>query len=95
MSWAYEDWDVNRFLGLYYANRQTHEPEFVVPPAEPLNRGSELHVWNDDPTAESEGEIAAGIAPRLRVIAQKTWNSPLFVPDYAGFERLATRVGQG
>ena len=93
MSWAYEDWDVNRFLGLYYANRQTHEPEFVVPPAEPLNRGSELHVWNDDPTAESEAEIAAGIAPRLRVIAQKTWNSPLFVPDYAGFERLATRVG--
>jgi hexosaminidase len=93
MSWAYEDWDVNRFLGLYYASRDAHEPEFVLPPGEPLNRGSELHVWNDDPTAESEAQIAAGIAPRLRVIAQKTWNSPLLVPSYAEFERLARPLG--
>jgi len=95
MGWAYEDWDVNRFLGLYYASHDAHEPEFVLPPGERLNRGSELHVWNDDPTAESEAEIAAGIAPRLRVIAQKTWNSPLLVRDHASFERLARRVGDG
>jgi hexosaminidase len=95
MSWAYEDWDVNRFLGLYYASRDAHEPEFVLAPGEPLNRGSELHVWNDNPSAETEAQIAAGIAPRLRVIAQKTWNSPLLVPDYAGFEKLARRVGSG
>jgi hexosaminidase len=93
MSWAYEDWDVNRFLGLWYASHEAHEPEFVLPPGAPLNRGSELHVWNDNPTAETEAQIAAGIAPRLRVIAQKTWNSPLLVPGYADFERLARRVG--
>jgi hexosaminidase len=95
MGWAYEDWDVNRFLGAYYASHDVHEPEFVVPPGEPLNRGSELHVWNDDPTAETEAQIAAGIAPRLRVIAQKTWHSPLLVPDHDSFERLARRVGDG
>jgi hexosaminidase len=52
-------------------------------------------VWNDDPTAESEAEIAAGIAPRLRVIAQKTWKSPLLVRSYADFTRLARRLGDG
>jgi hexosaminidase len=67
----------------------------VLPAGEPLNRGSELHVWNDDPGAETEAQIAAGIAPRLRVIAQKTWASPLLVGDYAGFERLARGVGSG
>jgi hexosaminidase len=95
MAWAYEDWDVNRFLGAYYANRDAHEPEFVLPAGEPLNRGSELHVWNDNPGAETEAQIAAGIAPRLRVIAQKTWASPLLVPDYAQFELLARGVGSG
>jgi hexosaminidase len=95
MSWAYEDWDVNRFLGLYYVNRDAHEPEFVLPPGERLNRGSELHVWNDDPTAESEAQIAAGIAPRLRVVAQKTWNSPPLVRSYSDFVRLSRRVGGG
>jgi hexosaminidase len=95
MAWAYEDWDVNRFLGLYYTSRDAHEPEFVLPPGERLNRGSELHVWNDDPKGETQDEIARGIAPRLAVIAQKTWNSPLVVPAYGDFERLAGSVGSG
>jgi hexosaminidase len=95
MAWAYEDWDVNRFLGAYYTSREAHEPEFVLPPGERLNRGSELHVWNDDPSAETEAEIARGIAPRLLVIAQKTWGTPLLVPVYDDFERLAGRVGSG
>jgi hexosaminidase len=93
MDWAYEDWDVHRFLGLWYASRDAHEPEFLVAPGEPRNRGSELHVWNDDPGAETEDQIAAGIAPRLRVIAQKTWMTPLLVGDYPAFERLARGIG--
>jgi hexosaminidase len=95
MAWAYEDWDVNRFLGVYYTSRDAHEPEFVLPPGERRNRGSELHVWNDDPNGETEDEIARGIAPRLAVIAQKTWNSPLAVPAYADFQRLSRAAGAG
>jgi hexosaminidase len=94
MGWAYEDWDVHRFMGAYYASHEVREPEFTVSPRERRNRGSELHVWNDVPTAETEAQIAAGIAPRLRVIAQKTWMTPLLVRDYADFERLARRVGE-
>jgi hypothetical protein len=52
-------------------------------------------VWNDDPKGETQDEIARGIAPRLAVIAQKTWNSPLVVPAYGDFERLAGSVGSG
>jgi hexosaminidase len=48
----------------------------VLKPGEPRLTGAELHVWNDDPNAATEQEIAAGIAPRLRLIAQKTWGAP-------------------
>jgi hexosaminidase len=54
--------------------------------------GSELHVWNDDPTAETVEQTARGIAPRLRVIAQKTWGSAPPAPTYSGFERIWNRV---
>ena len=93
MAWAYEDWDPSRFLGLYYLSRDVHEPEFTLAPNEPKNLGSELHVWNDDPNAETQGEIARAIAPRLRVIAQKTWGTPELTNDYPAFERIAARVG--
>jgi hexosaminidase len=93
MAWAYEDWNPSRFLGLYYTSRQVHEPEFRLARTEPRNLGSELHVWNDDPSAQTQGEIAAAIAPRLRVIAQKTWGSPQLTGNYAKFQRLAARVG--
>jgi hexosaminidase len=54
--------------------------------------GSELHVWNDDPAAETVEQTARGIAPRLRVLAQKTWDTPAPAPTYAGFERIWNRV---
>jgi hypothetical protein len=54
--------------------------------------GSELHVWNDVPPTRSDAEIARGIAPRLRVLAQKTWDTRPPARDYAGFVRLWNRV---
>jgi hexosaminidase len=54
--------------------------------------GSELHVWNDVPHVESVAQIARGIAPRLRVLAQKTWDTPPPAPSYDGFLRLWNRV---
>jgi hexosaminidase len=94
MTWAYEDWDVSAFFGAYHRSRGPREPDFALSPDEPKNLGSELHVWNDDPNAETEAEIAQAIAPRLRVIAQKTWASPPPADDYATFERIARAVGR-
>ena len=39
-------------------------------------------MWNDDPDGETDAQTARGIAPRLRVLAQKTWDSPLPVRRY-------------
>jgi hypothetical protein len=66
----------------------------VVSPDEPRNLGSKLHVWNDDPEEATESEIAEAIAPRLKVIAQKTWSSPPPAPSYEEFESLGTRLGR-
>jgi hexosaminidase len=38
--------------------------------------GAKLHVWCDDPEAQTEAQIAAEIADRLQVMAQLTWGSP-------------------
>ncbi|MBA3261958.1 MAG: hypothetical protein H0T69_05730 [Thermoleophilaceae bacterium] len=49
-------------------------------------------MWNDDPRGESAAAIARGIAPRLRVLAQKTWGSRPLARTYAGFLALWNKV---
>jgi len=88
MKYTYECWSVNRFHGAVYLNGQIGTPWQVLSPSEPRNLGSKLHVWNDDPEAATEAEQAIGIAPRLQVLAQKTWDSPALVPSYAEFQQV-------
>jgi hexosaminidase len=93
MRTAYESWEVNQFYGPFVYDETAQNPPDVVAPDEPRNLGSKIHVWNDDPEAMTEAQIAEGIFPRLRVIAQKTWNSPLLVPAYADFEDVMAAIG--
>jgi len=92
MSAAYESWRVNAFGGLAINVPVPPNPPQVVSRHRDRILGSELHVWNDDPTGETVAQTARGIAPRLRVLAQKTWDSPPPARTYAGFERLWNRV---
>ena len=94
MQSAYESWAVNRFAGLALNAPVPPNPPEVVPRRERRNLGSELHVWNDDPDGETAAQTERGIAPRLRVLAQKTWNSPLPAATYSGFLRIGRAVGR-
>ena len=91
---AYEIWSVNRFAGLALNAPLPAGPPEVISRRAPGNLGSELHVWNDDPGRETPAQIERGIAPRLRVLAQKTWDSPLIARRYAGFQRIARAIGR-
>jgi hexosaminidase len=91
---AYESWHVNSFSGLALNLPAPSRPPEIVPGASPRNLGSELHVWNDDPTGETAGQTERGIAPRLRVLAQKTWNSRPLTASYGEFRRIARRIGR-
>ena len=93
MRTAYESWEVHEFYGPFVADETAQNPPDVISPDEPRNLGSKLHVWNDDPEEATEEEIAEGIFPRLRVIAQKTWRSPPLTPRYAEFEQLGRAIG--
>jgi hypothetical protein len=88
---AYERWQVNLFGGLAL-NSPTPGSLQRVPAGNRRVLGSELHVWNDVPFNESVAEIARGIAPRLRVLAQKTWDTPPPARSYEGFVRVWNRV---
>jgi hexosaminidase len=90
---AYEAWAVNRFHGIAFGLEPPDTPPEVLPRASRRNLGSELHVWNDDPDGETDARTARGIAPRLRVLAQKTWDSPRPARTYAGFQRIARALG--
>jgi hexosaminidase len=92
MQAAYESWAVNRFNGLALNLALPPSPGEVIPRGTRRNLGSELHVWNDDPDHETDAQTARGIAPRLRVLAQKTWDSPRPARTYAGFERIARAI---
>jgi hexosaminidase len=94
---AYESWSADQFAGPLYSPPVAGEtlmvPPEVIAASEPRNLGAELHVWCDGPDAETEGEVATNIFPRLRVIAQKTWESPPPAPDYAGFAAQMQAIG--
>ena len=92
----YEGWEPRRFEGPYSspwfgAGPLVPDPQFLAP-GEPRQLGATLNVWNDQPGAMSEDQIAAGIRPRLRVLAQKTWASPQLAASYAEFARLVEPV---
>jgi hexosaminidase len=86
----YEKWSANEFDGEF-------SPRFANPDAasehtvdSPRQRGASLAVWNDDPSAPgaTEQAVAAGIRPRLRVLAQKTWGTKQLTDSYAEFAKL-------
>jgi hypothetical protein len=92
----YEGWEPRRFEGPYTsrwfgAGPLVPDPQFLAP-GEPRQLGATLNVWNDVPGTMSEDQIAAGIRPRLRVLAQKTWASPQLTASYADFARLVEPV---
>jgi hexosaminidase len=92
MKVAYDSWRVNAFGGLAINTPTPASPPQVV--RRHLDRilGSELHIWNDDPNGETAAETARGIAPRLRVLAQKTWDTRPPARTYEGFLALWNRV---
>lgn len=90
---VYDGWETHRFHGPMVHNGITFTPAHEVDPDEPANLGSKIAIWNDDPTVATEQETAAGVAPRLRSMAQKTWGSPLLAADYTAFRSVIDRVG--
>jgi len=96
---AYEDWRPWQFTGPWTPDWNAKPPALRRPaatlaPGDPRQLGGSLAVWNDDPAAPgaSERTVAAGIAPRLRVLSQRLWGSPDLTRSYAAFARLTRRA---
>ncbi|MEU6890591.1 family 20 glycosylhydrolase [Streptomyces sp. NPDC046557] len=79
--WMYETWTADRFEGGNTLSDAAKNP------------GSLLHVWCDNPTAETEDQIAAGIMYPVRALAQQTWGSPKPAATYAAFTPIVAAVG--
>jgi len=89
---AYETWDVHEFHGPFVGDALLQQPPDLVAAGEARNRGSKLHLWNDNPTFATERQDAVTIAPGLRVIAQGTWESPKLTSSYPAFMALSARL---
>jgi hexosaminidase len=91
----YEQWQPWHYEGPYTSRWVGGPPQYEeLPPAEPHQLGATLAVWNDDPSSAdaTEKAVAEGIAPRLRILAQKTWGSPPFADGYAAFGPAAAKA---
>ncbi|MDT8912392.1 family 20 glycosylhydrolase [Amycolatopsis sp. PS_44_ISF1] len=80
-TWGYESWTPNTFQG----------GQTLTDPSR--NRGSLIHVWADNPAAETETQIAAGLRDPLRMLAQQVWGSPKLVPTWSAFTGVIGAVG--
>jgi hexosaminidase len=93
---AYEKWEPHEFYGSFFAppvaGQVVSAPPDTLDPAEPRNLGSKVHVWSAD--NEPDATTTAALKPRLRILAQKTWGSPLLAPTYAGFQPVIAAVGR-
>jgi hexosaminidase len=67
------------------------EPCAVLAPDEQGNLGSKINAWDNHEL--TLGQIAAGLFPRLRMLAQKTWGSRALTPSFAEFERIMAALG--
>ena len=81
-TWMYESWNPDLFQG---GNTITNAGK---------NLGSVIHVWCDNPGAETEDQTAAGIKYPMRDLAQMTWGSPKPVSTYAAFVPIMDAVGR-
>ncbi|MGW5781932.1 galactose-binding domain-containing protein [Streptomyces sp. NPDC003863] len=80
--WMYETWQPDLFQG---GNTITDAAK---------NLGSLIHVWCDNPSAETENQTAAGIKYPMRGLAQMTWGSPKPVSTYAAFVPIMDVIGR-
>ncbi|GAA1942238.1 RICIN domain-containing protein [Kitasatospora viridis] len=81
-TWMYQSWNPDLFQGSATINDPTR------------NLGSLLHVWCDNPTAETVDQTAANLRYPLRDLAQATWNSPKPVASYAAFVPIMDAIGR-
>src|SRR5207237_192980 len=88
----YERWSPAHFEGPYTPRWVLGSPltAFDLAADDFRNLGATLAVWNDDPSSPGAkpAALAAGIAERLRILAQQTWGSPKLVSSFAAFKRL-------
>jgi hexosaminidase len=87
---AYESWAPNQFCTATAAD-MILEPCAVVAPDEQGNLGSKINAWDNHELTLAQ--IAAGLFPRLRMLAQKTWGSRPLTPSYTEFERIMAVLG--
>ena len=90
---AYEDWDVHEFHGPLVGDATLQKSPDTVAPDSARNLGTKLHLWNDNPGFATQAQDSVTIAPGLRVLAQKAWESPLLTPSYEAFTAIAGRLG--
>ena len=81
-TWMYESWNPDLFQG----SNTINDPS--------KNLGSVIHVWCDNPFAETVDQTAAGIKYPLRDLAQMTWGSPELVSKFAAFVPIMDAVGR-
>jgi hexosaminidase len=87
----YEEWSPTHFEGPWTTRWGGGDPvpaPYLVAETAKNQLGAQLNVWNDVPHQMTVDEIAEGIAPRLRILAQKTWGSPQLTDSYNAFKSL-------
>jgi hexosaminidase len=79
----YEGWNPLLFRGSLYATDDVAAPYYAVPRA--AVPGPKLHMWLDEPETATVGQVAADLAPRLAITAERAWNQTSRVAVYEEF----------
>lgn len=88
---AYESWNVNVFCSAQFRGTQA-EPCESVPQDATGNLGAAINVWGLPEVTDQN--LVQALFPRLRMIAQKTWDSPQLTSRWAEFQPIMDALGE-
>lgn len=91
-SLLYQDWAPHNHLGGW--ERDGWGYPIAVDSLHSRLLGAKLSIWCDNPDAESEEDVAAGIYGRMRAIAQNSWGAPKLAAEFGEFRSLIVAIGR-
>ena len=90
---AYETWSVDEFSGVLYSAATSRSRPSTSRVRTNATSAQSCMSGTTTRTLRPRARSRAASARRLRIIAQKTWDSPQLTPTWAGFEPMIGAIG--
>ncbi|WP_394939906.1 glycoside hydrolase family 20 protein [Psychromicrobium sp. YIM B11713] len=89
----YNEWSVGVFSPLAQQDG-SEKPQILAAPVTASVLGAAFSIWSENPGAQTEAQVAAGVTPLLWAMSQKIWNPLQPSESYSKFKAKVAAIGK-